>query len=283
MKTNLCRSKIRGFRRGWPLPFAMLAAACLLLGSLADTRAGTWSDTFSGKELNAAWIGDRDYFTPLDGALNGASASAHAPVPLRRVEVGAGWGDYVVQCRINVMTPNLLVCTKGALILRQNGGEGYVFALHVATKTIEVYRLSDGEMLLIQDAPLELQRWYEVRAELQGSQMSFFVDGKLVGALTDQRSTSGSVGLAVQDAMSVLYDDFTVSGPEIPDSALRISLSQNQIALSWPAPPGPAVLQSASSLTSPIQWTTIATIPAGSPGSRPLDLQPGGRYFRVAQ
>jgi len=112
------------------------------------------------------------------------------------VGVGANWGDYTVQCRIDVVTPNLAICTKGALILRDNGKDGYIFGLHVATKTIEVYRLSDDEMLLSKDAPLELKTWYSVRAELQGSTMRFFVDGELVGTVTDDRSLAGGVGVA---------------------------------------------------------------------------------------
>jgi hypothetical protein len=70
--------------------------------------AGTWSDDFSANVLGAQWRGDRDHFSILDGALDGVSASPLAPVPLRAVEVGSDWDDYVVQCRMNVVTPNLL-------------------------------------------------------------------------------------------------------------------------------------------------------------------------------
>src|ERR1035437_9188640 len=85
--------------------------------------------------------------SPAGIAVGEVSAEPVAPVPLHQVEVGTNWSDYTVQCRIDVVTPNLLICTKGALILRDDGKDGYVFALHVATKTIEVYRLSDHEML----------------------------------------------------------------------------------------------------------------------------------------
>src|SRR5439155_5480171 len=116
---------------------------------------------------------DRDAFSIVDGALKGVSASPLAPVPLYLIEVGNDWSDYVLQCRMNVVTPNLLVCTKGALILRHKGKEGYVFALHVATKTAEVYRLSDQQMLLSKEVSLELRKWYRVRVELQASRLSF--------------------------------------------------------------------------------------------------------------
>ena len=130
----------------------------------------------------------------------------------------------VFSAAFNVVTPNLLVCTKGALVLRDNGADGYVFALHVATETIEVYRLSDNEMLLSQDAPLELGTWYLARAELQGPTMNFFVDGQLIGTVTDDRSLSGAVGVAVQDTMETLFEDFSVTGLGIPGNGRELSL-----------------------------------------------------------
>jgi len=178
--------------------------------------AGTWADHFSSDALGADWRGNRDYFRITDAALDGQSASPLAPSPLNLVEVGEGWTDYTIRCWMNVVAPNSRVCTKGALILRDNGKDGYVFALHEPTQTVEVYRLSNHEMLLSKPAAIELKKWYRVRAELQGPVMSFFVDDQLMGTVTDDRSLSGAVGVAVQDAEQVLFDDFTVTGPNIP-------------------------------------------------------------------
>jgi hypothetical protein len=244
--------------------------------------AGTWSDHFSGSVLGADWRGDRDYFSIVDGALNGISAAPIAPVPLHQVEVGTNWDDYTVQCRIDVVTPNLLVCTKGALILRDNGTDGYVFALHIATKTIEVYRLSDHEILLSQAALLELQTWYLVRAELQGATMSFFVDDQLVGTVTDDRSLSGAVGLAVQDTMETLFDDFTVSGPNIPSNGLELSRGQ-KMTLSWPSSLTNYVLKTTTQLSPATTWDTVTNTPTatGDQLSVTLDPSPGNRFYRL--
>src|SRR5438132_2671783 len=192
-------------------PISTPLVLSVLIGMTVAGTAGTWADNFSQNVLGSEWQGDRDHFSIVDGALNGVSAYPLIS-PLHLVEVGNDWTDYIVQCRINVVTPNLRVCTKGALILRHSGNEGYVFALHAATKTVEVYRLSNHEMLLSKDAPLELQKWYRVRAELQGSSMSFYVDDQLIGTVTDNRSPSGAVAVAVQDAEEVLFDDFSVTG-----------------------------------------------------------------------
>jgi len=257
-------------------------AASLFLASAGSTCGGTWSDHFSGSVLGSDWQGDRDYFSILDGALDGLSATPIAPAPLHRVEVGTNWAGYTVQCGIDVVTPNLLVCTKGALVLRDNGSDGYVFALHVATQTIEVYRLSDQEMLLSQDAPLKLETWYSVRAELQGSTMSFFVDDQLVGTVTDDRSLSGAVGVAVQDTMETLFQDFTVTGPNIPGNGLALSLGQ-QLTLSWPASLTDYVLEVTSDLSASGAWTVVTNAPVNVAGQLTvsLDLSPGNQFYRL--
>lgn len=258
-------------------------AGFILPASACFTLAGTWSDHFSESVLGSDWQGDRSYFSIVDGALDGISAEPIAPVPLHQVEVGTNWGDYTVQCRIDVVTPNLLVCTKGALILRDNGTDGYVFALHVATKTIEVYRLSDHTMLLSQNAPLALQTWYLVRAELQGTNMSFFVDGQLIGTVTDDRSLSGAVGVAVQDTMETLFDDFTVTGPNIPNNGLALSVGQ-EITLSWPSFLTNYVLKATSDLSATGSWNTVTNAPVSSNGQFSVTLDPaaGNRFYLLA-
>jgi hypothetical protein len=260
-----------------------LLTGSILLASTSFTFAGTWSDAFSGSVLGSDWRGDRAYFSIMDGALDGISAEPVAPVPLHQVEVGTNWGDYTVQCRIDVVTPNLLICTKGALILRDDGKDGYVFALHVATKTIEVYRLSDHEILLSQDAPLELQTWYLVRAELRGTNMSFFVDGQLIGAVTDDRSLFGAVGVAVQDTMQTLFDDFTVTGPGIPSNRLALSVGQ-KITLSWPSFLTNYVLKTTSDLSATSAWSTVTNTPVSLSGQLTVtsDSSPGNHFYVLA-
>ena len=259
-----------------------LLTAAGLLGWSFLAAAGTWSDHFSQTVLGSDWQGDRDYFSIVNGTLKGVSAEPVAPVPLHRVEVGQDWIDYSVQCRIDVVEPNLLVCTKGALILRDNGTEGYVFALHIATKTIEVYRLSNHEMLLSKDAPLELKTWYLVAAELQGATMTFFVDGQLVGTLTDDRSLSGRVGVAVQDALEALLDEFTVTGPNIPSNGLELSVGE-KITVTWPSSLTNYVLKATSQLSPAPAWETVTNTPTttGDQLGVTLDPSPGNRFYML--
>ncbi len=259
-----------------------LLSSSLVLASSPVAFSGTWTDDFSGGNLGSDWQGDRQYFSIVDGALSGISASPLAPVPLHRVEVGKDWTDYTVQCRVDVVEPNLLICTKGALILRDNGTDGYVFALHVATATVEVYRLSNGEMLLSKAAPLELKRWYILRAELSGTNMSFYVDDKFMGTLADDRSLSGAVGVAVQDTMQTLFDDFAVTGPNIPNNGLTLSIGK-QLTLTWPASLTNYVLKATSQLSSTSDWEAVTNTPATVGDDLSVTLEPsaGNRFFTL--
>lgn len=193
--------------------------------------AGTWTDNFSGETLNPHWLGSRENFSIVDGKLTGRNADPILLLPLKWIEIGENWDNYNIECQINVVTPNLLICTKGAIILRHKGNEGYVFALHVATKTVEVFRLSNGEMLLSKEEPLELETWYNMRAELQDDKMSFFLDDKLIGKLSDKRVLSGSVGLGVQDALNVLFDNLKVTGPNISPGTTSVNVKK--LPMTW--------------------------------------------------
>ncbi len=258
-----------------------LLTGSILLAPISFTFAGTWADSFSGSVLGPDWRGERAWFSILDGTLDGMSALPVAPSPLNRVEVGTNWADYTVQCRMDVVMPNLLICTKGALILRDNGKDGYVFALHVATQTIEVYRLSDQEMLLSQPAPLATQTWYSVRAELQGSNMTFYVDNQLIGTVTDDRSLSGAVGLAVQDTLQTLFDDFSVMGPDIPGHGLELSVA-SKTTLSWPGFLTNYVLKTTSNLSLPHSWNTVTNTPVKVGGQLAVTLDPStGNHFYI--
>lgn len=174
---------------------------------------GTWRDHFH-KHFSTEWVGDRDAFrVTTNGFLEGESAEPISVSPLKVLEVVKDSSDCVVGSWVNVVAPNVRVCTKGALVLRHSGTNGYVFALHEATQTIEVYRMATREMLLLKAAKIDLKRWYYLQAELRGPAMSFFVDGELIGTVTEEVASNGAVGVAVQDAQAVWFDDFSVTGP----------------------------------------------------------------------
>jgi len=246
----------------------LAAIAPLLWSCLAE--AGTWSDHFYQQTLTEDWSGNRDAFQIKDRVLEGVSASPVAPSPLNLVEISQDSTNCDISCWVNVVSPNTHVCTKGALILRHTGNDGYVFALHEATQTIEVYRLSTHEMLFKRDSKIELKKWYYLRAELRGATMTFFVDDQLVGSVTDTLQPSGSVGVAVQDAEAVWFDDFTITGPNVAGNSDGVSLPQvsvvqdtnGHVVIRFLATPPYDYFVQATSAPLSHDWETIGTFTA---------------------
>jgi hypothetical protein len=252
-------------------PKQSLSWLCALLFALAiPSRAGTWSDHFSSDTLLPDWTGTRADFQIINEGLEGESTEPVAPSPFNFVEVARDSTDCTVGVWINVVMPNLRVCTKGAILARHTGTNGYVFALHQATQTAEIYQLSNHEMLLNVPWKIDLQKWYYVRAELHGPLMSFYIDGQLVGTINDSQSPSGAVGLAVQDAEAVRFDDFTITGPNVVGNVDDVA---KPIVTTEQTPAGVAIrftmeegydyyVQVSSDPKPSHDWTTLATYTA---------------------
>lgn len=197
------------------LAVSLVRLTAFLIAAGFDVRAGTWTDHFASPTLMTDWRGDLDAFQIIGMELEGQSASPLPPSPFAFVEVDADTTDCSITAWISVVAPNTRICTKGALVFRHADGKGYVFALHEATQTAEVYRFSNHEMLLKVPWKIDLKAWYNIRAELHGPSMTFFIGEKEVGSISDSDSPAGAVGLAVQDADEVLFDDFTITGPKV--------------------------------------------------------------------
>jgi hypothetical protein len=203
-------------------------------------RSGVWQDDFSEQALAVEWRGDRSNFRLEEGRLVGASAHPLLTF-LRVVEVGQGWADYTAQCRVNVVTPNLAICAKGGIVLRRPGEWGIVLAVHPPAGRLEVFRLESREPLLSVVRNVEWKRWYHLRVNAAGPNLVFSVDGQRIGQVVaeappgDFRPGEGSVGLAVEDTMQTLFDDFRVEGPRIPDGGHRTApvSPRGRVALRW--------------------------------------------------
>lgn len=258
-----------------------------------SSHAGTWSDHFSAGALLPDWTGTRTEFRIVDQVLEGQSGSPLTPSPFNFVEIQKDSTDCSVSVWINVVRPNTRVCTKGALLLRHTGTNGYVFALHEATQTAEVYRLENHEMLLNKPWKIELGTWHFARAELHGPVMRFFIDGQEVGSVTDSVSPAGAVGVAVQDADIALFDDFTITGPNVVGNVDEVASPEVASVASGPngvtlrftiEPPYDYNVQVSSSPAPSHDWQTIATFRAKLVSEDVVFTDPNSnvvRFYRI--
>ena len=264
-----------------PLAVAMViyaAGAQTMIESpaVATTQTQTWRDHFNEPVLGPEWKGDREFFQIKNGVLEGESASPLALSPLNLVEIAVDSNELTVGAWVNLVERNYRVCTKGALILRHEGENGFVFALHEPTQTIEVFHISTHEMLLIKPAKINLKQWYYLRVELNGATMRFFVDGLLIGTVTDPRVPAGAVGLGVQEAEAVWFDDFSVTGPNVNGNVDEESrpevvyseASDGEVTMSFSAMPQHRYYVQVSSTPWTHDWQTVK---AFEPGSEPFE------------
>ena len=86
-----------------------------------------------------------------------------------------------------------------------------------------------------QSTPFEwkLNKWYQLKVEAKGGRFKYYVDGKQVIDYKDETHPAGKVGIWAGDHSTTFhYDDFMVTGPQVPDLNLSVS-SQSKLATVW--------------------------------------------------
>lgn len=80
-------------------------------------------------------------------------------------------------------------------------------------------------------------RWYKLKVTAKGNHFKFFLDDSLVGEVDDTVHSAGGVGLYISPEfglMKVYFDDFAVSGPDIPDGGSGWAVkSKGKIVMTW--------------------------------------------------
>jgi hypothetical protein len=79
----------------------------------------------------------------------------------------------------------------------------------------------------------ELDTWYDLKVTAEGGQFWFYVDNRLVIHYTDDTYPKGKVGLAASyQKTTVHFDDFSVTGDDVPDLDLSVSPGA-KLATTW--------------------------------------------------
>lgn len=176
---------------------------------------GVWRDDFGGETLTEGWHGDVEAFRLEEGRLIGVSAHPIALV-LKGITVGDRWTHYTATVRVNVVLPNLAICSKGGLVIGKRNDRAFVFVLHTPSRQVEVFEWTTRRILLEAPFPLEYDEWHTLRADVEERSAQLFVDGVKAGKV-ENLDLAGGVGVAVEDTMKTLFDDFRVSGATIPN------------------------------------------------------------------
>jgi len=195
---------------------ALRAIVCTVLSLVVSASAGTWRDDFAAERMSPEWTGDIAAFRQTEGELVGVSAHPVLTVPAI-IEVGSDrWREFTASVRVNVVKPNLAICSKGGIVVARTKGSAVVFAIHPPSKRVEVFELYSRELLLMRQSDLPYDRWHTLRIDMNATSATFYFDGSRVGSL-QLRPSSGPVGLCVEDTMDTRFDEFSVRGSTVPD------------------------------------------------------------------
>lgn len=231
----------------------VLAALCAFLPS-APTSAGTWMDNFDDGDL-AEWkmvtclwmqdlvIPDSGNWIVEDGAAVGGDNDVSTRYDLYTGDMS--WTDYTAEVRVK-LSKDLQDCSSNSSValgvrLQQDEGKlglcDYALGLYNASgvEFAEVFTYDNGQFSNVRNMafPTQADTWYRLKIGVSGNQVRAFVDNTEIGAFQSARFSSG---MAVMSANGVraMFDDFLVTGPDIPNGGPGFSSEPaGRLATTW--------------------------------------------------
>ncbi len=109
---------------------------------------------------------------------------------------GGAWGSYA-----------------GLVFRYQDAQNYYVLAAVCPRDYLALYRMSDGHLNLIKQAPADLQRghWYTFKVEARGDHFVSYLDGKQIFEAQDAGLAKGRIGVWSQNDSRVSFDNIKLT------------------------------------------------------------------------
>jgi len=204
----------------------IVAVSCIMV---SPASAGTWSDGFEDGKHEDWQITSQVGPTTVKEEEGVLSMEVHSEfISYLHVIDSDWWQDYTLTVRVKIMK-TFGKYVDGGIEIRYTDSNNYYF--FVADDWTQVYpgvppecegafvfpwineQVQKGQAKVFTP---ELDHWYTLKAIAQGDHTEFYINGDLVGEFDYGEIKSGSVGLVVSNAL-VHFDDFVVTGPDIPD------------------------------------------------------------------
>jgi hypothetical protein len=219
---------------------------CMFLIATMPVFAGTWRDDFENEQdfmndcQNGVWI---EEINPAADILTWENGAIKADMTLSGGGLAIGdstWKDYTVECKLNQLKSTY---NGAGILLRHpaiNGSTAYFFGMK--SKEAKEAGIYLNFYISLNTFPFEyeLDRWYSLKAVIQGNQLEFYIDGKLMATAKDDTNQAGWVGFGTFG--TAVFDDFVMTGPEVKDGGhwdpkaheqLSAIKSQGKIIETW--------------------------------------------------
>jgi hypothetical protein len=214
---------------------AMIGVALLLLAT--SVWAGTLRDNFDDGDMDE-WdlSGAGDIWEVKNGEL--VITARSSPVEFFIGETT--WDDYTVRVRTRIVKHQSTGNIEGSSIsVRKEPESTYVFGFGNRGGGNKIafafYAQGDPTARHFVSDPFEweLNTWYDLKLTAEGDQFWFYVDNRLVIHYTDDVLPKGRAGIAAGfSGTTAHFDDFSVTGDDIPDLNLDVS-PQVKLATTW--------------------------------------------------
>ncbi len=211
-----------------------ICIAILCLVSAAPAFAGTFRDDFENEQdfvkdkQMGVWGEDVGQYTWEEGAIKGTPKDQEFSWLL--ITGDYGWEDYIVECKIKLLGNQ---GSAGVVARRPciNCNPGYAFDLDPSADQVAIYQ----EANVLGSSPFtpEVDRWYSLKAVVEGMHLKFYVDGELLVEAEDTTHPEGKGGFYVSK-ITALFDDFVMTGPEVEDGGhWEAVMPSGKLAATW--------------------------------------------------
>ncbi len=148
---------------------------------------------------------------PVVGANYVLSSGSQTVTSLMTANAGGSWKDYAYEAKVRMGITN---ANAGIVFRVQDADNYYMYRINSANQKLELYKSVNGQLSLAADTSFSAQedRWYTIKAVVQGNTIAGYVDGVLKTQWTNPVSqlTAGGVGFRTTSA-GVHYDDAVVA------------------------------------------------------------------------
>ena len=194
-------------------------------------RSGTWRDDFEDR-ITAEWtIYNLDRRVEKWWIDDGEAVGEifHPGYMSLWLTGELNWREYSVSCRAKLVKEKNHPATFG-LSLHDRGEEAsrYLFFVEVTLGIVRIIKATpEGSFVRAFPFVTEIDRWYELRATINGELMEFQVDEQVFAARDLAPIEGGQAGLVVSDARA-RFDDVEISGPNIKHGGPALPRSVNE-------------------------------------------------------
>ena len=213
------------------MPFLMITSAW----------AGTLRDSFDYSNMNEWTIGG----SPNNKwrIENGALVLESIDTPPISFTIGeTTWNNYTVRVKAKIVKQQPCVdwIEAAALRMRHDLNGRYLFG--VGTSGLSPKRVfacfiqadnPTAQHFVFNPFEWQLDTWYDLRVTAEEDKFQFYVDDALVLEYMDATYPTGGVGVAVCCIKTTVYfDDFSVTGDDVPNRDLVVS-PKTKLATTW--------------------------------------------------